>query len=700
MKILIPLKFQTLLFSSAILYFSLSSCKPAEVAEDSATLSDYSKRAGLKSKWLMPWPDSPAWKAKWSARLEVIKQARQEPPVDSKGNPNIEARSMWYNTAQGSFILPLALFLELELDNGSKFASIRNMSRFGFVFPPDSDAAIEGKNTKYSLQGLPLGFVKEKDKRPEMLSSTAVGVTCAACHTGEIVSKNVRYVIDGGQPLVDFPKFQTALASIISKYKQNPGKLADLCAKAQKREASLFWSESDRIYTDRKKCTEHFNFAANYILGREKRNKPFTDGGPGRLDAVAQLLNELAVTHLGLEEGRNSVRPAAPISIPQLWNAPHLECVQTNCLARNPLTRNMGEVSGVYGYLSVEGRNETAGNVTSKLSDPQSRSLFSNFVNSIGHGLASAKSDLIDGNFPKIETGSNLFKIFWLEDALSDLKSPKWSEAFAAGEHPLDSKLVAQGKDIYFREQFSFGDRKVSCAGCHVVADLGNPQSLASEEASSDGKKRFLKTTRVAPEVVGTDMAFLLEAATRTYAQNELPLSIKLFYDIALKQVPNPLADKTSLVIFGIANKLALNRWIKDNNISEKTLEEMTHFHSNSKDFAAAFYKARPLDGIAFTAPYLHNGSVPSLNDMFMVDGPRPDKFQLGTLEFDDKKVGYKTQNVGFFDYGAFEFDTSKGKADPRKNGEVYGNKNSGHPWGTGLAKQDKIALIEYLKSL
>jgi len=156
MKILIPLKFQTLLFSSAILYFSLSSCKPAEVAEDSATLSDYSKRAGLKSKWLMPWPDSPAWKAKWSARLEVIKQARQEPPVDSKGNPNIEARSMWYNTAQGSFILPLALFLELELDNGSKFASIRNMSRFGFVFPPDSDAAIEGKKISIPSRGSPL----------------------------------------------------------------------------------------------------------------------------------------------------------------------------------------------------------------------------------------------------------------------------------------------------------------------------------------------------------------------------------------------------------------------------------------------------------------------------------------------------------------------------------------------------------------
>ena len=131
-----------------------------------------------------------------------------------------------------------------------------------------------------------------------------------------------------------------------------------------------------------------------------------------------------------------------------------------------------------------------------------------------------------------------------------------------------------------------------------------------------------------------------------------------------------------------------------------KTLEKMTHYHANSKDFAAAFYKARPLDGIAFAAPYLHNGSVPTLYDFFMIDGPRPQKFPIGTLEYDMKRVGYKTKDVGFFDYGIFEFDTSKGKADLRNNGQVYGNKNTGHSWGTNLTRDDKIALVEFLKSL
>ena len=687
--------FRTRTFPLIFLGSLALSCKPAQVAEDSSELAASSKRAGLTSRWLMPWHDSPAWKARWSSALQAMKQSNQEPPVDSKGNPNIEARSMWYNTAQGSFIFPLPLFLELEVENGVKFSSIKNMAKFGFVFPPDSDLAIEGKNTKYSLQGLPLGFVKEKDKRPQMLGSTALGVTCAACHTGELVSNNVRYVIDGGQPLVDFPKFQTALVSTISKYKQDPKKLDALCDKAQKREQSLFGSESDRIYSDKTKCISHFQFAANYLIGREKRNHAVTDGGPGRLDAVAQLLNELATTHLGLSEARNTVKPAAPISFPHLWNAPHLECVQTNCLARNPLTRNMGEVSGVYGYLSVEGRNETAGQVESKLSDPQNRNGFEGFMNSLG----GAKAGLIDSNFPKIKTGSNLTKVYWLEDALSDLKSPNWNQAFG-GKHPLDPNLVKKGKEVYFKEQFSFGERNVSCAGCHVIADLNNPASLASEEAASDGKKRFLKSTRVPPEVVGTDMAFLVEAGSRTYDQSQLPLSIKLFYNIALKQMPNPTADKTALVIFGIANKFALDDWLKTNGVDEKTLEKMTHYHANSKDFAAAFYKARPLDGIAFTAPYLHNGSVPTLYDFFMVDGPRPQKFQMGTLEYDMKRAGYKTKDVGFFDYGTFEFDTSKGKADLRNNGQVYGNKNTGHSWGTSLDRDDKIALVEFLKSL
>jgi hypothetical protein len=69
-------------------------------------------------------------------------------------------------------------------------------------------------------------------------------------------------------------------------------------------------------------------------------------------------------------------------------------------------------------------------------------------------------------------------------------------------------------------------------------------------------------------------------------------------------------------------------------------------------------YKARPLNGIWATAPYLHNGSVPSLYELLLSarrddDEPaegepapefRPDEFVVGSQEFDPIKVGFKVQ--------------------------------------------------------
>src|SRR5262249_13554632 len=75
-------------------------------------------------------------------------------------------------------------------------------------------------------------------------------------------------------------------------------------------------------------------------------------------------------------------------------------------------------------------------------------------------------------------------------------------------------------------------------------------------------------------------------------------------------------------------------------------------------------YRARPLDGIWATPPFLHNGSVPSLYQLHPPAKPRDRKFYLGTTLYDADVVGYETQSFP----GAFELDTAK-----------PGNSNSGH---------------------
>ena len=102
-------------------------------------------------------------------------------------------------------------------------------------------------------------------------------------------------------------------------------------------------------------------------------------------------------------------------------------------------------------------------------------------------------------------------------------------------------------------------------------------------------------------------------------------------------------------------------------------------------------FKARPLNGIWATAPYLHNGSVPNLEEMLLPAEQRSEKFVLGRWLFDLAKVGYAQQPSK--DY--FLFD-----------GSLPGNSNAGHEYGTGkdghpaLDQGQRKALLEYLKTL
>jgi hypothetical protein len=103
-------------------------------------------------------------------------------------------------------------------------------------------------------------------------------------------------------------------------------------------------------------------------------------------------------------------------------------------------------------------------------------------------------------------------------------------------------------------------------------------------------------------------------------------------------------------------------------------------------------YKARPLDGIWATAPYLHNGSVPTLYDVLLPAEARPKSFLVGTREYDPVKVGYASDGEG----NAFRFDTAGADGAP-----IDGNSNAGHDYGAArMSESERWALVEYLKTL
>jgi hypothetical protein len=108
-----------------------------------------------------------------------------------------------------------------------------------------------------------------------------------------------------------------------------------------------------------------------------------------------------------------------------------------------------------------------------------------------------------------------------------------------------------------------------------------------------------------------------------------------------------------------------------------------THFRKTTG------YANQPLDGIWARAPYLHNGSVPTLRDLLMSPAQRPVEFYRGCDLFDPVKVGFRSDIPSERGRDYFKYDTKK-----------LGNSNAGHLWGTDLKDEDRSNLLEYLKTL
>jgi hypothetical protein len=98
-------------------------------------------------------------------------------------------------------------------------------------------------------------------------------------------------------------------------------------------------------------------------------------------------------------------------------------------------------------------------------------------------------------------------------------------------------------------------------------------------------------------------------------------------------------------------------------------------------------YESRVMQGIWAAAPYLHNGSVPTLADLLKKPEDRPSSFPLGR-QYDRDLVGLDPNQPGTRreTTGCDQLDS--------------GNSRCGHDFGTNLSDDEKLALLEYLKSV
>lgn len=123
---------------------------------------------------------------------------------------------------------------------------------------------------------------------------------------------------------------------------------------------------------------------------------------------------------------------------------------------------------------------------------------------------------------------------------------------------------------------------------------------------------------------------------------------------------------------------VAANKVVREMGIERKGLVEET----------LNGYNAVFLDGIWLRAPYLHNGSVPTLRDLLKPAVERPKVFWRGYDLYDPNDVGFVSQGPAAQQHGTRLDITSKSGS------------NQGHEFGVQLAPAEKDALLEYLKTL
>jgi hypothetical protein len=125
-----------------------------------------------------------------------------------------------------------------------------------------------------------------------------------------------------------------------------------------------------------------------------------------------------------------------------------------------------------------------------------------------------------------------------------------------------------------------------------------------------------------------------------------------------------------------------------------------TWFNEDYPIRATAGYQAPPLDGIWATAPYLHNGSAPTVYHV-LNSKSRPKLFRRSYRTdldaYDAEKLGWKVEVL-------------TEKPDPKKLSPIHyrtiydtaqpGRGNGGHTFGDKLDEDERMAVIEYLKTL
>src|SRR5471030_411713 len=362
----------------------------------------------------------------------------------------------WYHHAQqgGQFPpminVPYEWFIALEqpalsLGAAALLADQHYLDRFGFIPSSAENGAYDWRHCREpeAVKGyeggsggspswrhrLPVGFAcSDRQSEPMVLpdgkpwrnsatgeTMSAVGLTCAACHTGRLTYRGTEILIDGGSAMVDIVKLNQAIAVSLALTQLMPFRFDRF---------ALRLLGADANETSRALLREQLGAVVQRVKALDALDKSVTasgvEEGYGRLDALTRIGNQ--VFSIDLDRPRNYAGSSAPVHFPRIWDVPWFVWAQYNGSIGQPMVRNAGEALGTGSPVVLSGAPGTGTALTAPL-----------FTSALKVRTLSEMEKLLAGKQPDAANG------------FTGLVAPKWPTETLG---PIDTKLAERGARI------------------------------------------------------------------------------------------------------------------------------------------------------------------------------------------------------------------------------------------------------------
>jgi hypothetical protein len=599
-----------------------------------------------------------------------VKFSRPDPSIvtDYRNGLTAAQRQGFYHLSQGSEIMPWIVLTAVDVaDPSSAKPFVENLDRYGLLPDPGRD------------DGLPVGLTVASN--PFTFGMEFVGVNCAACHVGELRHDGKAVRVDGAPNMFNLQLFYSDAIDAVMATTSDRGKLWRALKRLGRQDYARYGAGAPfvrpatlvyygaNVLMHRDRLDARLELVDVIKVAKEQRDPKHPTPGFGRLDAFDGTRNFIFTRLRKADDGgrfkvntANMVKLDAPVKFPWLWSRKASPLAPVETYRDQP--QNFPRVWGFKDYDWIEWTIDT------------NTVMERNFTETLGAGATVVLDPKSASLFETSVPIKDMHDLEWLAYYIDP---PRWPTAIF-GEIKPD--LAAAGGEIF----------KKQCAGCHEYGD--DRRTLTG----------LIKLNAMRPEEVGTDPTAALRIACPIPDIGALavpPKSYSVEDSQLLKDCAgvkagkaftgNPFAKTVQVAVDSIKQKAYAAAGI--DTAQQRVMEDLDQrggvaWRDTLLDTQPPYgpYAARPLYGIWAAAPFLHNGSVPTLYHLLLPPDQRPKRFALGAREYDPVKLG-------------FVVNTNCSSQDCLVDTSETGEGNGGHLWGTDLSESDRMAVLEYLKT-